>query len=219
MILAAGRGERMRPLTDSTPKPLLKVANKPLIEWHLEKLSQNGFKKVLINMAHLGEMIPASLGDGSRWGLEITYLDERKSGALESAGAIVNALKHLSEEFLVLNGDIWCDYTFDSRYKLKDSLAHLILVPNPDHNKEGDFEYKGNKLTFSGIGYYSKKMFEQLSMQKLALAPVLRENIAKNQIDFEVHKGIWMDIGTPQRLNEANQLFKKLHSMEKNYEI
>ena len=204
MILAAGRGERMRPLTDAKPKPLLEVKGKPLIVWQLERLSKAGFKKVVINIAHLGFMIPQILGDGSKWGLDIVYSDEQDSKALESGGGIIKALEFLSDEFLVVNGDVWCDYEFDKHFSLREKKAHLILVPNPDHNKEGDFEYKGLSYTFSGIGYYSKKMFDGLEVKKLPLAPILRENI--NNIDFEVHKGIWRDIGTPQRLKEVNDV-------------
>lgn len=204
MILAAGRGERMRPLTDEKPKPLLEVKGKPLIVWHLEKLAQNGFKKVVINIAHLGYMIPEYLGDGSKLGIEIIYSNEQESGALESAGGIVKALEYLSDEFLVVNGDVWCDYEFDTNICLNDKLAHLVLVPNPEHNPKGDFEYKGSEYTFSGIGYYSKKIFDNISKTKLALAPILKENIDKNRISFELYKGKWMDIGTPSRLKKAN---------------
>ncbi|WP_373072557.1 N-acetylmuramate alpha-1-phosphate uridylyltransferase MurU [Sulfurimonas sp.] len=204
MILAAGRGERMRPLTDVKPKPLIEVRGKPLIVWHLEKLARNGFKNVVINIAHLGFMIPEVLGDGSKWGVEIVYSDEQGIGALESAGGIINALEHLSEEFLVVNADVWCDYEFNNSFSLNDKLAHLILVENPEHNKDGDFEYKNDKYTFSGIGYYSKKMFKNLSKQKLALAPILRKSIENNEVSFELYKGEWRDIGTPQRLEEIN---------------
>jgi len=204
MILAAGRGERMRPLTNERPKPLLEVKGKPLIVWHLEKLAQNGFKKVVINIAHLGYMIPEQLGDGSKWDIEIIYSDEQDSGAQESAGGILKALEHLSDEFLVVNGDVWCDYEFNNSFSLDDKLAHLILVENPEHNPKGDFEYKDSKYTFSGIGYYSKKIFANIAQTKLALAPILKENIEKNKISFELYKGKWMDIGTPQRLKEAN---------------
>ncbi|MCW8839250.1 MAG: nucleotidyltransferase family protein [Thiovulaceae bacterium] len=206
MILAAGRGERMRPLTDEKPKPLLEVRKKPLIVWHLEKLAECGFKKVVINIAHLGFMIPKVLGNGSKWGLEIIYSDEQKSGALESAGGIIKALPELSEKFLVINGDVWSDYKFNNSFELNDKLAHLILVDNPEHNEDGDFEYMGYKYTFSGIGYYSKKMFQHIAGKKLALAPILKENIEKNKISFEIHKGIWMDIGTPQRLEKVNNV-------------
>jgi MurNAc alpha-1-phosphate uridylyltransferase len=206
MILAAGRGERMRPLTDKRPKPLLEVRGKALIEWHLEKLSKAGFKTVVINIAHLGDMIPKALGDGSRWGLEIIYSDEQNSGALESAGGIIKALGYLSEEFLVVNGDVWSDYEFNNSYSLDGKLAHLVLVENPEHNKDGDFEFNGSKYTFSGIGYYSKKMFEGISEGKKALAPILREKMQDNKISFELYKGVWRDIGTPQRLDEVNSV-------------
>ncbi len=206
MILAAGRGERMRPLTDEKPKPLLRVKGKPLIVWHLEKLSSLGFKKIVINIAHLGYMIPEYLGDGSKWNLEIIYSDEQDSGALESAGGIVKALPFLSEEFLVVNGDVWSDYEFNNSFSLGDKLAHLILVENPEHNSDGDFEYNGSKYTFSGIGYYNKKIFDNIAQTKLALAPILRENIDKNRVGFELYKGKWMDIGTPERLKKANDV-------------
>jgi MurNAc alpha-1-phosphate uridylyltransferase len=206
MILAAGRGERMRPLTDEKPKPLIEVRAKPLIEWHLENLARNGFKKVVINIAHLGFMIPEVLGDGSRWGLEIIYSDEQNCGALESAGGIINALKYLSDEFLVLNADIWCDYEFNNTFTLGNNLAHLILVDNPEHNKNGDFKYNGAFYTFSGIGYYSKKMFDGMGVEKLALAPILKENIKNNRVSYELHKSIWMDIGTQDRLKRVNDV-------------
>jgi len=204
MILAAGRGERMRPLTDKKPKPLLEVRGKPLIVWHLEKLSRNGFKKVVINIAHLGFMIPEYLGSGSKWGMEIIYSDEQECGALESGGGIINAFKHLNDQFLVVNGDVWCDYEFDSSLSLDDKLAHLILVENPTHNTEGDFEFRGEKYTFSGIGYYSKKMFDGYKKEKLGLATIIKEKI--NKISFELHEGAWKDIGTPQRLDEVNNV-------------
>ncbi len=206
MILAAGRGERMRPLTDTTPKPLLLVKDKPLIVWHIEKLVQRGFRTIIINIAHLGEQIKESLGDGSKWGANIIYSDERQSGALETAGAIIKSLPLLSDTFLVVNGDIWCDYDFDQEFNLGNHLAHLILVPNPEHNSKGDFLFQDAYYTFSGIGYYSKKIFENMSLEKRPLAPILKELIAEQKISFELHKGIWRDIGTPQRLAEVNAL-------------
>ena len=205
MILAAGRGERMRPLTDSLPKPLLEVKGKALIVYHIEKLARNGFKTIVINLAHLAHKIPEALGDGSKWGVELIYSDESADGALESAGGIIKALPHLGEQFLVVNGDVWSEYEFDSSYELKDSLAHLVLVPNPDHNKKGDFEYIDSLYTFSGIGYYSAKLFDGLSASKLALAPILRKNIKFNKISFELYEGEWRDIGTPKRLAEVNE--------------
>lgn len=206
MILAAGRGERMRPLTDTTPKPLLLVKEKPLIVWHIEKLVSVGFTTIIINIAHLGECIIDSLGDGEKWGIKIIYSDERESGALETAGAIIKSLPLLSEQFLVVNGDIWCDYNFDLDFNLQDSSAHLILVANPEHNAKGDFQYLDSYYTFSGIGYYSKKIFEKMPLEKRALAPILKELISKEKVSFELHTGTWSDIGTPHRLAEANVL-------------
>jgi MurNAc alpha-1-phosphate uridylyltransferase len=214
MILAAGRGERMRPLTDTLPKPLLEVRGKPLIVWHLEKLSKCGFKEIIINLAHLGYKIPEVLGDGSRWGVNITYSDEQNEGALESAGGIVKALPLLGNEpVLVVNGDVFCDYDFNANFDLEDNLAHLILVPNPKHNLDGDFGLKGNlvlndadiKYTFSGIGYYSPKLFSALEYGKSALAPLLQDAIKNKRVSGELFKNIWHDVGTPQRLENINK--------------
>jgi len=214
MILAAGLGERMRPLTDVTPKPLLEVAGKPLIVYHLEKLSQAGFKEVIINIAHLGFKIPEALGDGSRWGLKLIYSDEQEEGALESAGGIIKALPLLGNEpFLVVNGDVWSDYEFRADFALKDDLVHLILVNNPEHNPKGDFGLQGarvvseaeQKLTFSGIGYYSPKLFEASAYGRAALAPLLRQAMTEGLVSGEHHQGIWRDIGTPERLDEIDQ--------------
>jgi MurNAc alpha-1-phosphate uridylyltransferase len=213
MILSAGRGKRMRPLTDTMPKPLLEVNSKPLIVWHIERLAKNGFKEIVINIAHLGYKIPKALGDGSKWGVKLIYSDEQKSGALESAGGIKKALPFLSNQpFLVLNGDIFCEYEFDPNFELKDKLAHLILVPNPPHNPNGDFGLKDdivlNKhtemFTFSGIGYYSPKLFKDIKLQKSPLAPLLRQKISKKEVSGEVFKKMWHDIGTPTRLKEIN---------------
>ncbi|NOR58551.1 MAG: NTP transferase domain-containing protein, partial [Sulfurimonas sp.] len=210
---AAGRGERMRPLTDSLPKPLLEVRGKPLIVWHLEKLSENGFKDIVINIAHLGHKIPKTIGNGSKYGLNITYSDEQNEGALESAGGIVKALPLLGDEpFLVVNGDVFCDYDFDADFDIGNKLAHLILVPNPKHNLNGDFALKGNvvlndadiKYTFSGIGYYSSALFSELEYGKSALAPLLREKIKNKKVSGELYKNMWHDIGTPQRLENIN---------------
>lgn len=206
MILAAGRGERMRPLTDTTPKPLLEVKGKPLIVWHIEKLANNGFKTIIINIAHLGEQIKETLDDGKKWGIEIIYSDEKESGALETAGAIIKSLPVLSEPFLVVNGDIWCDYDFDFNFNLNEKSAHLILVTNPEHNPKGDFLYQDSYYTFSGIGYYSKQIFQQMPLEKRPLAPILKELISQEKISFELHSGIWSDIGTPERLAQANAL-------------
>jgi N-acetyl-alpha-D-muramate 1-phosphate uridylyltransferase len=205
MILAAGRGERMRPLTDNTPKPLLEVRGKPLIVWHIEKLTRARFKTIIINIAHLGEQIIESLGDGSKWGIKIIYSDERQSGALETAGAIIKSLPNLSDTFLVINSDVWCDYDFDMNFKLEKS-AHLVLVPNPEHNPNGDFKFRDSYYTFSGIGYYSKTIFENLPLEKRPLAPILKQLIHKDEVSFELHTGTWSDIGTPERLALVNTL-------------
>ena len=215
MILAAGRGERMRPLTDTLPKPLLHVKGKALIEWHIERLAQNGFKEIIINIAHLGYKIPEYLGDGSKWGVKISYSDEQKNGALESAGGIKNALPLLGDApFLVVNGDIFCDYDFNPDFKLKDdALAHLILVENPPHNTQGDFGLENGYVTnlaekmytFSGIGYYHPKLFEDVTLQKSPLAPLLRKFNEKKCITGEIFTKMWHDIGTLQRLKTINE--------------
>jgi len=214
MILAAGRGERMRPLTDHTPKPLLEVHGKAIIVWHIEKLASLGFNEIVINIAHLGYKIPEALGDGSKWGVNLIYSDEQDSGALESAGGIIKALPFFMDEtFLVVNGDVFCDYHFDADFDLGEDLAHLILVPNPAHNTNGDFGLKNDrvlneseeKFTFSGIGYYSPKLFDGLKDEKSALAPLLRKAIEKNSVSGNLHVGVWHDIGTPQRLEAVNK--------------
>jgi len=214
MILAAGRGERMRPLTDTLPKPLLEVRGKALIVWHLERLAKLGFKEIIINLAHLGHKIQKALGDGSRWNLKIIYSDESNESALESAGGIKKALKLLGDEtFLVLNGDVFCEYDFDINFNLGTKLAHLILVENPEHNLKGDFGLKDAlvlnddtlKYTFSGIGYYSSKLFADLSYGKSALAPLLREAITNKNVSGALYKKAWHDIGTPQRLENINR--------------
>ena len=213
MILAAGRGERMRPLTDILPKPLIEVRGKPLIVWHLEKLAENGFDEVVINLAHLGYKIPELLGDGSKWNIKISYSDEQESGALESAGGIKKALPLLGDDpFLVVNGDVFCDYNFDSSFDLADKKAHLILVPNPEHNAKGDFGLDGEILTnsteqmytFSGIGYYSPSFFDEVTEHKSGLASYLRKAIEKREISGEVFTKMWHDIGTKERLQKVN---------------
>lgn len=224
MILAAGRGERMRPLTDKLPKPLLEVQGKALILWHIEKLAKNGFKTIVINIAHLGYKIPEFLGDGSKWDVELLYSDEQESGALESAGGIKKALTLLGDEpFLVVNGDVFCDYEFVHDFELGESLAHLVLVPNPAHNKKGDFGLHDNLLrnnanimyTFSGIAYYSPKLFENVELKKEPLAPLLRLYIEKQKVSAEVYNGVWHDIGTAQRLNEINSIMQILSITDK----
>lgn len=214
MILAAGHGTRMRPLTDHTPKPLLKVGSKPLIVWHIEKLKNAGFKDIIINIAWLGNQIPEALGDGSQFGVSLHYSDEQDDGALETAGGIIKALSFFDDEpFLVVNGDVWCDFKYSNTNPLKaGDLAYLVLVNNPKHNPEGDFalvdqniKTEGeNKLTFSGIGYYHPSLFKQLPHGKRPLAPLLREAMDDRKVSGELFTGDWRDIGTPERLYELD---------------
>ena len=211
MILAAGLGSRMRPLTNHTPKPLLEVGGKPLIVWHIERLRDAGFTQIVINVAYLGQQIIDYLGDGSTFGVEIEFSDEQNEGALETAGGIVKALPLLSDTFLVVNGDVWTDCPFDSSYRLEEGcLAKLILVKNPEHNLEGDFHLTNTqeKYTFSGIGYYSKEMFEALEYGKQPLAPLLFKSIEANRLITELHEGRWYDIGTPERLMSLDNLLR-----------
>jgi N-acetyl-alpha-D-muramate 1-phosphate uridylyltransferase len=213
MILAAGRGERMRPLTDHVPKSLLQVGGKPLIFRHLEKLADAGFGTVVINHAHLGEQIEAAIGDGSRWNLAVRFSPEER--ALETAGGIRNALPLLHEPvFAVVNADVYSDYDYARlaqaiRHMQSESLAHLVLVANPTHNPAGDFFLEGDLvrtgtrdlLTFSGIGAYRAALFEPVAAgRKHALAPLLRAQMAAGKITGEHFRGQWDDIGTPQRL-------------------
>ena len=217
MILAAGHGKRMRPLTDHTPKPLLNVGGKPLIQWHIENLKQAGFEDIVINIAWLGEQIPAALGDGSNYSVSLHYSDEQSEGALETAGGIIKALPLLGDEpFLVVNGDVWCNINYSNVNPLKnDDLAHLILVKNPSHNSSGDFSINQdnnrvrdageNASTFSGIGYYDPGLFKTLAYGKRPLAPILREAMQAGRVSGELYDGDWRDIGTPERLQQLNQ--------------
>jgi MurNAc alpha-1-phosphate uridylyltransferase len=205
MILAAGRGERMRPLTDTLPKPLLKVKGKELIVYHIEKLAAAGFSEVIVNLGYLGFKIKELLQDGSQFGIKISYSDEQIDGVLESAGGIKKALPLLGDKpFLVVNGDVFTNYVFDVNKKLNGKLAHLIVVPNPAHNLDGDFLVDDKMYTFSGIGYYHPHFFKNVTLQKAPLAPLLRKAIELKKISFEVFKNIWHDVGTPQRLKEIN---------------
>ncbi|HZX29909.1 MAG TPA: nucleotidyltransferase family protein [Rhodocyclaceae bacterium] len=215
MILAAGRGERMRPLTDHTPKPLLTAGGKPLIAWHLERLAAAGFRDVVINHAHLGEQIEAALGDGSKWGLTIRYSPE-PPGALETAGGIAQALPLLGDEaFLVVNGDVYCDWDFNRARSLADRLAHLVMVPNPAHHRGGDFSLEseqvryagdGETLTYAGIGIFSPAFFATVPKgQPLKLRPLLDAAIAAGTLTGERHTGRWVDVGTPERLAELDR--------------
>jgi len=218
MILAAGRGERLRPLTDNIPKPLLMAGSRRLIEYHLFNLASAGFKDVIINVAWLGQKIIDALGNGEKYNLNITYSDEGVQ-ALETGGGIYNALSLLGDEpFLVINGDVWTDYPFKKllNFSLQDK-AHLVLVNNPDHNRDGDFSILNNRLienslekkyTFSGVGVYSADFFKGHSSGKFPLAPMIRQYITENEISGELFNGIWVDIGTKQRLDDLIQLLK-----------
>lgn len=211
MILAAGRGERMRPLTDLTPKPLLLVGGKPLIVWHLEALAQAGIQEVIINHAWLGEQIPQVLGDGGQWGLSIRYSAEGVLG-LETGGGVFKALPLLGDApFLLVNGDVFTDidYAMLSRLGLSnENLAHLCLVDNPAHHSNGDFSLSREglvidspSLTFSGVSIISPALFAQCQSDSFPLAPLLRQAMRSQQVTGEYHKGFWLDVGTPERLN------------------
>lgn len=212
MILAAGRGERMRPLTDSTPKPLLEIDEHCLIEHHIFQLKAAGFTDLVINTAWLAERIHQKLGNGSQYGVSIQYSDEKE--ALETGGGIKKALHLLGNgSFLVVNGDVWCDYDYSNLPILsKNNLAHLILVNNPEHNVNGDFSIQqgmlsndsDNKLTFSGIGLYRAELFKQ-SEDKFPLAPLLRQAANENKVSAEHYSGTWVDIGTPERLEQLRK--------------
>lgn len=210
MILAAGRGERMRPLTDHKPKPLLPVAGKPLLVHHIERLAAAGFTELVINHAWLGQQIEDYLGDGARFGVQIRYSAEGE--ALETGGGIARALPLLGDApFAVINGDIWCDLApAKLRHALNgDDLAHLVLVANPEHHPQGDFQLQagrvraddsGPRLTFSGIGVYHPALFAGCPAGAFALAPLLRQAMVAGKISGEQHLGRWCDVGTPARL-------------------
>ncbi|MCX2983356.1 nucleotidyltransferase family protein [Halieaceae bacterium IMCC14734] len=217
MILAAGLGERMRPLTDLTPKPLLPVGGKPLIQWHIENLVAAGFTNVVINTSHLGEQIEAFLGDGGSWGCQIEY--SREAQPLETAGGIVQALPLLGAgPFALVNGDVWCDYPLSHLRDLPMAaahLAHLVLVDNPAHH-DGDFVLEGDAvrlveqpggapaLTYAGIAVYRPEFFAGTAPGKLPLRPLLDAAIAASAVSGEHFSGRWTDVGTPQRLKELD---------------
>lgn len=218
MILAAGRGERMRPLTDTTPKPLLEVAGKPLIVWQIERLRAAGVHDLVINHAHLGHLIVAALGNGSDLGVSISYSPE--ATALETAGGIRQALPLLgAAPFIVVNADVFCDADLTAVCRAAEhlnehgDLAHLTLVANPIHHPNGDFAlnnqrigHQGPRLTFSGIGAYHPTLFAALEANRPArLAPLLREAIAEGRVSGATHHGQWIDVGTPARLAELDR--------------
>ena len=216
MILAAGQGKRMRPLTETTPKPLLKVAGKSLIEYQIQALVKAGITELVINHAWLGEQIPTYLGSGEKYGCNIQYSAEPVD-AYETAGGIIHALNLLKDDtFVVINSDVWCDFNYRqlTAIDLKDKLAHLVLVDNPAHNPTGDFGLnqglvsleQQTKYTFAGIGLYHKDLFAGEHKMPLPLGPLLKQQIAQNKVSGERHHGQWFDIGTPERLAQIEQL-------------
>jgi MurNAc alpha-1-phosphate uridylyltransferase len=216
MILAAGRGERMRPLTDHTPKPLLSAGGQCLIEYHIRALARAGITDLVINHAHLGGQIETSLGDGGRYGVSIHYSPEGEGRALETGGGIFRALPLLgTEPFIVVNGDVYCDYPYERLKTGPRGLAHLVLVDNPEHHPEGDFvlvdgqvsaDGGAARLTFSGIGLYRPELFAGCRDGAFPLAPLLRAAMGRGEVSGEHYQGLWMDIGTPQRLQRLDEL-------------
>jgi len=208
MILAAGRGERLRPLTDTLPKPLIEVAGKPLLEHQLHALADAGFTEIVINQGHLGDLLPSAIGGGSRWGVKIHWSDEQPQ-ALETGGGIYKALPLLGPApFLVVNGDIWTDYPFRRLRAVKCDRAHLVMVPNPPYKSQGDFALKGGRIrnnddekqTFSGIAVYHPRLFDGCEGGAFSVVPLLRAAMENQLVTGELYQGRWVDIGTPERL-------------------
>ncbi|GAB4190060.1 MAG: nucleotidyltransferase family protein [Wenzhouxiangellaceae bacterium] len=215
MILAAGRGERMRPLTDHTPKPLLMAGDQPLIGHHILRLKAAGFSQLVINTSYLAEQIHQQLGDGSGYGVSITYSDEPQP-ALETGGGIVNALPLLGEgRFLVINGDVWCDYPLHRLRQVKTDHAHLLLVDNPGHHPQGDFSLEGLRvlpaaqqtLTYSGIAVFDSRFFAGMEPGRFSLGPILHQAAAEMRLTGEYYRGQWLDVGTVERLNDLRERF------------
>jgi len=224
MVLAAGRGERLRPLTDRTPKPLLEVGGESLIERHIAKLAAAGFSRVIVNHAHLGNQIEAALGDGARWGVRIHFSAEHE--ALETAGGIANALTLIGANvFAVVNSDVYSDYDYTglsaaTAQLANDSnqIAHLVLVDNPAHHPDGDFALENggvmdsanDRLTFSGLAAYHRDLFASIAPgEKKPLAPLLQEHIRAGHVSGEHFTGRWADVGTPERLATINGLLQR----------
>ena len=229
VLLAAGHGKRMRPLTTHTPKPLLKVGEHTLIEHHLMSISSQGFRNVVINIAHLAAQFEPVLGDGEKYGLHISYSDESDSGALETAGALVKALPLIkSDPFITINADIWTDYKVSQLLQDIPQYAKLVMVVNPEHNPKGDFELSDDgflidtpnestlkplsKLTYSGMAIYRKHILANLGQGKQALAPIFRQLIAQRRLTGTKLIGEWRDIGTPERLEELRKDYFSSHS-------
>lgn len=210
LIFAAGRGERMRPLTDATPKPLLQAGGKRLIEWHLQALARAGVREVVLNTSHLAEQFPAALGDGSRWNLRIAYSYEGPE-PLETGGGMLRALPPLGDDpFIAVNGDIWTDFDFSTLPQNPAGLAHLIVVDNPPQHPHGDFALRSERvfdepqLTFAGIGVYRPELLAGQAPGKFSLVPLLRAAMRAGRVSGAHHRGAWFDIGTPRRLAELD---------------
>lgn len=224
LIFAAGLGERMRPLTDTTPKPLLAVAGKPLIEWHLEKLAACGVREVVVNTSWLAEQFPRTLGDGARWGLRIVYSYEGAT-PLETGGGMLHALPLLGDApFLLVNGDVWTDFDFARLPRAPEGLAHLVMVDRPPQATQGDFALDqdglvrsdgAHRLTYAGLGVYRPQLLDGWRAHssdagaaetppRFRLAPILRAHMAEGRIHGEHHRGRWTDVGTPQRLADLD---------------
>jgi len=216
MILAAGLGKRMQPLTANLPKPLLQVGGKSLIERQIERLKDAGVTELVINHFYLGQMIEEHLGDGSALGVKIIY--SREPIQLETAGGIIKSLPKLQEEsFIVVNADVWSDFDFSSLHPVDgvDRLAHLVLVKNAEHNPLGDFhiddrgrvhedpDAKGERLTFSGISVMHRNLFAGLPIQPMSVIPLLQQAMSEKKVSGEIHSGVWVDVGTPERLQEV----------------
>ena len=208
MLLAAGRGERMRPLTDSLPKPLVPVAGRPLIAWHLAALAAAGYREVVVNTSWLAEALHAALGDGASFGVRITWSDEGPV-PLETGGGIFRAVPLLGPgPFLVVNADIWTDIDFARLELESDAHAHLVLVANPPHNVRGDFGLDGDRIvsrdtdrfTYSGVGVFRPEFFHDCSAGRFPLLPLLNRAIAARRLRGELHRGAWSDVGTAERL-------------------
>ncbi len=219
MILAAGRGERLRPLTDNIPKPLVPVNGRPIIEYTVDALKTAGFKDLVVNLAHLGDKIEMVLGDGNRFNMNISYSREGVVG-LETGGGIFRALPLLGRNpFVVVNGDIFCDYPYHTLIVKVRGLAHVILVPNPGHNPRGDFSltdddtvYEGGNqsYTFSGIGIYRPELFEGCRDGKFPLAPILQQAMKRGEVSGEIYRGLWMDLGTLERLRALEKRLEEI---------
>lgn len=215
MILAAGRGERMRPLTDTTPKPLLAVGGKPLIEYHIEALVAVGIREIVINLAWKGELLRQALGDGTRFGAQLSYSDEGAQ-ALETGGGIFKALPLLGDApFIVVSADIWTDYSFARCTSLPhaDDLAHFVLVPNPSFHPNGDFHLAGERVTpsegprytYANIGVFRPEFFAGCRPGRFPLVPVMRARIAEGRVSGEIYEGAWRNIGTPAQLAQLDE--------------